>query len=172
MPPSPSLPPLAGPDFYCADCAFDYASTCVADCREILARLPELVGNAARALDDAALRQRPAQQVWSTMEYVCHLRDVYASYTIRLYRTRTENRPAMEPMLNDLRALRFHYNELSLPGVLEQLTANVAGFLDEIARVRDWQRSATRCPEEERDALWMVRQATHEGLHHLRDITG
>jgi hypothetical protein len=167
----PTLAPLAEADFHCPDCAFDYASTTVATCREILAALPERIGTIARALDDQALRHRPSQQVWSTLEYVCHLRDVYATYTIRLYRIRTEDRPALEPMLNDLRALRFHYNELSLPGVLEALAANLAGFLDEIGRVRDWQRTATRCPDEERDALWMVRQATHEGLHHLLDIS-
>lgn len=47
---------------------------------------------------------------------------------------------------------------------------NVAGFLDEVARTSDWDRLANRLPTEVRTARWLVRQAAHEGMHHLRDI--
>jgi hypothetical protein len=118
------------------------------------------------------MRRRPDAGVWSVTEYVCHLRDVYAVYTIRLHRTRTEDRPVLEPMLNDLRVRRFRYNELVATAVLEELQANVAGLCDEIARVAPagWRRVAARLPGEERTALWLVRQAVHEGRHHLDDI--
>lgn len=100
------------------------------------------------------------------------MRDVYASYTIRLHRTRTEDRPALEPMLNDLRARRFRYNERDVVPILDELDATAAGFCEEIARTgpQDWDRVATRLPGEQRSARWLVRQAMHEGLHHLADI--
>ena len=48
----------------------------------------------------------------------------------------------------------------------------VAGFLDEVERTPAdaWDRTATRQPHEIRTARWLVRQAMHEGVHHIRDI--
>jgi hypothetical protein len=124
-------------------------------------------------IPDARIRQRPDDTTWSVLEYICHLRDVYAVYTIRLYRVRVEDSPTLEPMFNDLRAARFRYNSRDPVPILEELADNVAGLTDEVARFSDheWQRVATRLPGEERTALWMLRQATHEGMHHLLDIT-
>jgi hypothetical protein len=106
------------------------------------------------------------------LEYLCHLRDVYATSTIRLHRVRTEDSPVLEPMLNDLRARRFRYGERDPVAVLDELGAAVAGFLDETRRVTgpDWDRTATRLPGERRTARWLVRHAAHEGVHHLRDV--
>ncbi|MEO9199860.1 MAG: DinB family protein [Antricoccus sp.] len=120
----------------------------------------------------AARRMRPASERWSVIEYVCHLRDVYATYTIRLHRARTEDRPVLEPMLNDLRARRFRYNERDVDAVLDELEAAAAGFCDEVARNRpdQWDRLVSRLPGEDRTARWLVRQAMHEGQHHLADI--
>jgi hypothetical protein len=106
------------------------------------------------------------------LEYLCHLRDVYAVYTIRLYRTRTEDRPSLEPMLNDLRVVRFRYNDRDVAPMLAELGDNARGLIDEAAKFSDeeWDRLATRLPGEERGARWILRQAMHEGTHHVRDI--
>jgi len=47
-----------------------------------------------------------------------------------------------------------------------------AGCSDEIAKFRaeHWDRVVTRLPGEHRTARWLVRQAAHEGRHHLGDI--
>jgi DinB superfamily len=112
------------------------------------------------------------QESGSVIEYVCHLRDVYITYTIRLHRTRTEDRPTLEPMFNDLRARRFRYNERDVETVIDELASATAGFCDEVAcnSGDDWDRTASRLPGEQRTALWLVRQAMHEGVHHLGDI--
>jgi hypothetical protein len=125
-----------------------------------------------REIPDPQLRRRPDPETWSVLEYVCHLRDVYAATAIRLYRTRTEDRPALEPVFNDLRTARFHYNNRHLAAVLDELADNVGGLRAEVDRVPDggWDREATRRPDELRTARWLVRQAMHEGTHHLRDI--
>ena len=49
---------------------------------------------------------------------------------------------------------------------------HTARMRDEISRVAasDWARTANRLPGEERTARWLVRQAMHEGVHHLGDI--
>ncbi|EFG76274.1 hypothetical protein HMPREF0591_3817 [Mycobacterium parascrofulaceum ATCC BAA-614] len=173
MAPMPaSLPPLAGEDHVCVACGMSYPDTRIDDAVGVIAGLPDAVRAAVSAIPPGARRMRPGPEVWSVAEYLCHLRDVYVSFTIRLYRVRTEHRPALEPMFNDLRARRFRYNDCDIDATLGELAAAAAGFRDEIARVKDhdWDRTATRLPGEERTARWLVRQAMHEGVHHLGDI--
>jgi hypothetical protein len=165
------LPPLAGEDHVCDGCPFAYADYDVDRAVSTIAEIPGQARELFASLDeDAVRRRRPGS--WSAVEYLCHLRDVYATFTIRLHRARTEDDPALEPMLNDLRARRFGYQDAAVEPALDQLQAYVAGFLAEVARVSpgDWGRRVHRLPDENRSALWLVRQAAHEGVHHLRDI--
>lgn len=168
------LPPLPAEDDTCADCELSYPEITTAHAHSVIAELPARVRDAVTATPSEAYRQRPSAGVWSVAEYVCHLRDVYVIYTIRLHRTRTEDRPVLEPMLNNLRARRFRYNECDLRAVLDQLAVSAAGFCEEIEHTETtgWERTATRLPGEERTARWLVRQAMHEGVHHLADIRG
>lgn len=167
------IPPFPEEDHACHECGVDYRATDVAAALGALRALMRPVRQLVVSVSDRELRRRPAEGTWSMIEYLCHLRDVYAVYTIRLYRTRVEERPVLEPMLNDLRAARFRYNNRRVEPVLEELEANLEGFFDEVDRVRDegWDRVALRRPDEVRTARWMVRQAMHEGVHHLRDLS-
>jgi hypothetical protein len=166
------LPPPVGEDHVCRDCAMSYAQLEVDAAVVHIETLPESVRAAVGAVPPQLLRHRPGPGVWSVVEYVCHLRDVYITSTIRLHRARTEDRPTVEPMLNDLRARRFHYNDADVHAVLDQLTATARGCREEISRFRlvDWRRPVIRMPGEERTSRWLVRQAAHEGQHHLGDI--
>ena len=165
------LPPLAGEEHVCESCPFSFAAYDVDRAAAVVAAVPAQARRLFGSLDDAALR-RHEDGVWSAVEYLCHLRDVYQAFTIRLHRARTEDDPALEPMLNDLRARRFGYRDAAVEPVLDELQAYVTGFLAEVARVGpdDWARPVRRLPDERRTALWLVRQAAHEGVHHLRDI--
>lgn len=166
------LPPLAAEDHVCDVCGLVYSEITVTDAVNVITALPGVIREAVSAIPPEARRVRPAEQVWSVAEYLCHLRDVYIAFTIRLHRVRTEHRPAIEPMFNDLRARRFRYNECDFEATLGELAAAVAGFCEQVARTegRDWDRIATRLPGEDRTARWLVRQAMHEGVHHLGDI--
>ena len=75
-------------------------------------------------------------------------------------------------MFNDLRSKRFRYNDSDLNAVLDELSATATGFCEEIDHTGpdDWDRLVARLPTEERTARWLVRQAMHEGKHHLNDI--
>ena len=164
--------PLAGEDHVRWDCRLSYRRVPVERAVEAVRSVPAAARDAVAAVPAGARRERPGADAWSVVEYVCHLRDVYAAYTIRLHRARTEDRPALEPMLNDLRARRFRYDERDVGAVLDELAAAAIGFCEEAARVRpgEWDRVVTRLPGEERTARWLARQAMHEGRHHLRDV--
>ena len=166
-----AINPLPGEDHECGECGFTYAQLGAPEALSIVRAVPDRARSTALLAADP--RRRPEPDVWSALELVCHLRDVYVTSTIRLHRVRTEDDPALEPMLNDLRTRRFRHNELDLLAVLAELALVVDGFGDEVARVKDdgWTRTATRLPGERRTALWFVRNAAHEGVHHIRDIT-
>lgn len=166
------VPPLVAEEYSCADCRLDYRQISVDHAVEVIRALPGRVRAAVAAVPVEERRQRPNPRSWSVTEYLCHLRDVYTSYTIRLHRARIEDQPVLEPMLGDLRARRFRYNERDADGVLLELAVTVAGFCEEVAHTApdDWCRTVTRLPGEERTAPWLVRQAMHEGEHHLHDI--
>jgi hypothetical protein len=167
-----SLPPLAAEDHVCDVCSVVYLKTGIDDAVGVIAGLPGAVRGAVGAIPPEMRRLRPSPGVWSVAEYLCHLRDVYVSFTIRLHRVRTELQPALEPMFNDLRARRFRYNDCDIDATLDELAAAAAGFCDEVAGTgeHDWDRVASRLPGEQRTARWLVRQAMHEGVHHLSDI--
>ncbi|NYJ76217.1 DinB family protein [Allobranchiibius huperziae] len=167
-----TLPPLAGEDFTCERCGLSYPQVSLDRAVALIAGVPDLVRRAVAPLSPEARRRRSGPGLWSVTEYVCHLRDVYAAYTIRLHRARTEDEPVLEPMLNDLRARRFRYNDLDVDAVIAELQATATGFREEVARTgpEHWDRRITRLPGESRTALWLVRQAAHEGQHHLEDI--
>ena len=167
-----SVPPLAAEDHACGPCSIRYPDLGVAEARELVTALPDRARAAVRAVPAERWQRRPPSGGWSALEYACHLRDVHVVYTIRLHRARTENRPVLEPMLNDLRARRFRYNEHDMTAVLRELELVAAGLGDEADRFDDgdWDRVATRLPGEERTARWLLRQAAHEGIHHVRDI--
>lgn len=128
------LPPLAAEDHACDVCALVYPQIRIDDAVNVIAGLPGAVREAVSAIPPGMRRARPGPDVWSVSEYVCHLRDVYVTFTIRLHRIRTEHRPALEPMFNDLRARRFRYNDCDLAATLDELAAAAAGFRDEVAR--------------------------------------
>lgn len=166
------LPPLAAEDHRCETCDMSYPGLSVEDAGRVLAGVPGRVRAVLHGVPDDRLRRRPDADTWSIAEYACHLRDVYMSFTIRLYRVRTEDGPSLEPMFNELRPRRFRYNDADVAAVLDELEAYLAGFRDEIARVPAdaWDRVGSRLPGEVRTARWLVRQATHEGVHHIADM--
>jgi hypothetical protein len=140
---------------------------------DLISGIPSRARAIIATMPPGRLRVRPAAGVWSVTEYACHLRDVYITSTIRLHRARAEDQPVLEPMLNDLRAKRFRYNDVSIDAVLDELASAVNGCIEEVGRFSqaDWQRLVTRLPGEDRTARWLIRHAAHEGVHHVADIT-
>lgn len=172
MPSRRDLPPLAEEDHRCAACGLDYPAVATAQAVDTVAGLPDRYRAALDMVPADDRGVRPDADVWSVAEYVCHVRDVFVAFTIRLYRVRVEDEPAVEPLFNDLRAARFGYARRDLGAVLDELADDVDGFLAEVSRVAPdgWDRVCTRLAHERRTARWLVRQALHEGVHHLADV--
>jgi hypothetical protein len=165
-----AVPPLAAEDFACIDCGFAFPECDVADVASRLRELTAQIRTFVVRVGRDRLSATPPGATWTGVEYVCHIRDVFEASTIRLFRTRTEDRPQLEPLYNDLRAVRFRYADADPMPVLDEIDAAAAGCCDEVARVADWDRKFTRLPGEERTARWLARAAVHEATHHLLDL--
>jgi hypothetical protein len=157
----------------CDECGYDYAALP----RPALA--PAIVLGAAQhaarltAAPDG-LRHRPAPDVWSPLEYACHVRDVLVVQRARLLRTQAEDQPTFPPMDRERRVVEDAYNEQEPARVAGELCsaaaalADVLGSLDEAA----WARTGVyNFPAPSvRDVDWIARHTLHEVTHHLMDV--
>lgn len=163
----------------CAHCGFVYAEvTAEALPARLTAFGPRVRASlwpAMRPADwPARLRQRPEADVWSALEYACHLRDVFLAQRERVYLTLVEDRPVMVPMYRDQRVTLACYNAQDPEQVLDQL-AMAAQLIGQAFAALDATQLARACvynfPQTaERSLLWVGQHVVHEGEHHLRDM--
>jgi hypothetical protein len=167
------LPPLFEEDHSCPTCRLAYADLGVDRCLVLVGESTTALADLLPGLAEEALRRRPRPGVWSPVEYACHVRDVLLTFAVRIHRGVREDRPVLDPMYADWRTERFGYAATRLDVLLVELASAAHGFADEVRAVPDdaWDRPVVRRPEEERTVRWLVRQAAHECVHHLADVT-
>jgi hypothetical protein len=160
----------------CQECGFDYEALDRAEIPTALRSFPKryrapltrfLPGEGG----DALVRQRPAPEVWSALEYAAHVRDVFANYDRWIAQCLTQERPVMEGPGPDELAAEGRYNEDDPAAVADALATNAERLAATVAAVPadGWDRAGFRRGEE-RSVLLMGRRAVHEGGHHLLDI--
>jgi hypothetical protein len=158
----------------CEGCGFEYGALAP---RDVPVRLRALaVGfDALLAGDDQALRERPAPEEWSALEYACHVRDVLLTMRERVILALWQPTPSFAPMGRDERVAFDRYAEQSPADVARQLgdAAAMLAFLLDGLDDEQWARTCTYnypAPEE-RDVGWLAVHAVHEGEHHLADAS-
>ncbi|MQA03640.1 MAG: DinB family protein [Streptosporangiales bacterium] len=158
----------------CAECGFRYADLPVARIADVMGSFGARYAERLSGVDESHLRRRPAPQVWSALEYACHVRDVLLVQRDRALCALVEDRPDFPRMHRDERVLLAGYADETPGDVLGQLA--MAGQL--IARVfrgltaEQFARLLVyNYPEPaEHDVAWLGRHAVHEGEHHLGDV--
>lgn len=160
----------------CAECGFDYESLGPADVpaaiRSFATRYRAPLSRFLPGEDgDSLVRQRPAPEVWSALEYAAHVRDVFASYDGWVHLCLAGDRPVLEGPGPDALAEQRRYNEDDPVAVADALAANAERLATTFETVPDdgWDRVGLR-RDEERSVRFTARRAVHEGSHHLLDI--
>jgi hypothetical protein len=157
---------------HCGECGFTYAEV---SAEAIPGRLREAGPRFAAAL--AAVtgpRLRPEPDVWSPLEYVCHVRDVLRVQGERVALALAADEPEFAPMGREERVVADAYNDQEPRVVLAEL----AGAAEELARdfgaltPAQWARTGVyNWPvAESRTLLWLGRHTVHEVEHHLMDV--
>jgi hypothetical protein len=158
----------------CDECGYDYNE---AARDEVAPRIRAFGPRYAEALAGRTapeLRARPVSDVWSPLEYACHIRDVFRAQTGRIALTLEQDTPEYQTMRRDARVTEERYNEQDPPTVLDE----VAAAADELASAFEaldaagWQRTGIYSypTREVRTLEWIGRHTIHEGEHHLLDL--
>jgi S-DNA-T family DNA segregation ATPase FtsK/SpoIIIE len=158
----------------CEQCGYDYASLDRAELPGALWSGAAAVAERLGALDDEAVRRRPEPEVWSPLEYACHVRLVMQVQRARVALALREDQPYFTPMGRDARAVEDRYNEQD-PA---EVAAGLHDDADELARAfealdeREWGRTGiyTFPVEEVRSLDWVARHTVHELVHHRGDM--
>ena len=94
----------------CSQCGFTYSIGRAEITPWMRSDARAFVDKLAR-FDDAAVRKRPAPDVWSPLEYACHVRDMLGVQTERVQLAQREIDPVFVPMGRDERVVEDRYNE-------------------------------------------------------------
>jgi hypothetical protein len=170
-------------DGVCDECGFDYDGVADAEVSDKLRsfgrryRAPLTRGLRGESLDDL-VRTRPAPEVWSALEYACHVRDVFDSQRQRIDQALVEDVPTFVRMGDgrgrEQMAIDDRYNDQDPTTVADQLAANAEVLAATCESLTDeqWLRTGIyNFPEPtERDMRGLARHTIHEGHHHLLDI--
>jgi hypothetical protein len=154
----------------CTECGFDASQTKAED-------VPGLVrDNAARwrkALDKGLIAPgRPNDSTWSTLEYACHVRDVYRIYYERLGLMLDEDDPLFENWDQDASAVDERYDEQEPRTVIAELldaAELLATRLEGVSR-EQWGRPGRRSDGASFRVATIARYMAHDPIHHLWDV--
>ena len=163
----------SGSPFTCSECGYSYDVD--------RAEIAPWMRSAARAFvdrfqafDGTSVRGRPEPDVWSPLEYACHVRDVLRVNHARIELAQREYEPVFAPMRRDERVVEDGYNEQDpqhvgreLVGAAEAFAASLDGFDDD-----GWQRRGVyNYPTPQlRTVEWIGIHTVHELVHHRNDI--
>jgi DinB superfamily len=153
----------------CPECGFDVRSypkeTTGRQIRVNASRWPELLAH-------SSVRQRPAENVWSGLEYACHVRDVYGLYDRRLVMMLEQDDPLYPNWDQDETAVAERYDEQDPDRVATELVeaANrLAGRFDALSP-DEWQRTGTRSDGARFTVETFARYLLHDPVHHVNDV--
>lgn len=155
------------------ECGFEYdlslAPTAAAAIRDTAAELADVLGH-----DAADLRPRRRADIWSPLEYGCHVRDVLLVQRERVLAARRMDRPSFDPMGRDERVDHDGYAEQEPSDVARQLTDAAEMFANVLERLPSTDLDRTvmyNYPRpSERSLRWVGVHTLHEVRHHLMDI--
>ena len=152
----------------CSECGYDAAAvepTAVG--ARVRASLP--LWQQALTRPDAGVRPDP--QVWSALEYGCHLRDVVRLFDERLRLILAQDDPQFADWNPDTAALEGRYGEQDPAAVARSLSSAGHALADRFDAVPDdaWARPGRRSDGAAFTVGSLGRYFLHEVEHHLHD---
>ena len=142
------------------------------------AAVPETLRNSVERWTTVLARpdvaERPAPQVWSPLEYGCHVRDVCRVFRERLLLMLRSDDPEFDNWDQDATALESRYWE-SAPKKVSHELASAAGAMAEVLETvsgDEWQRTGRRSNGSVFTVETLAWYFLHDDLHHLHDVQG
>jgi hypothetical protein len=119
-------------------------------------------------------RTRPRPDVWSPLEYGCHVRDVYGRFDERLRLMLETDDPHYPDWNQNQTALDDRYDQQDPDTVAVELAAAGEALAGRFATVSGpaWQRTGNRSDGARFTVESFARYFIHDPVHHLYDVTG
>lgn len=153
----------------CPECGFD-ATAVAAD------ELPELIHANTRGwydvLDRRDVSVRPHPEVWSVLEYGCHVRDVHLLFAERLRLMLGQDDPLFANWDQDETAIEKAYDRQRADEVIVELVEAAADVAAVYAGVQgqEWQCEGRRSNGSVFTVASLGRYHLHDVVHHLWDV--
>lgn len=139
-------------------------------------RVGEMIRDNAAAwptiLARADVRVRPRDDLWSPLEYACHVRDVFRICDGRLALMLAEDDPTFPNWDQDVTAADDDYAAQDPARVAEEIAEAAARFADRYDTVSadQWSRPALRSDGSRFTVDSFARYVIHDPMHHLVDV--
>ncbi len=153
----------------CPECGFDAGSFD-----------PATMSSAVRAnaaewlavLADPRVRDRPAPDIWSALEYSCHIRDVFVLFNERLRLMLENDNPTYQNWDQDATAVSERYGDQDPADVIPALAHAAGELADRFATVSgdQWSRRGTRSDGAKFTVHSFAHYLIHDPVHHLHDV--
>jgi len=153
----------------CADCGFTPQPV-----EQTGARLRATLPAWEQALRRPDASTRPGPQIWSPVEYACHVRDTCELFGQRLELMLSQDDPVFENWDQDVTAIEDDYFHQDPSHVLEELTreatATAAAF--DAVRRDQWDRPGRRSNGSVFTIATFAVYFLHDVEHHVWDVSG
>lgn len=155
----------------CHECGFDVGTV---SGRQVAARLRANAVRWSAVLHRSDVRARPEPQVWSPLEYGCHVRDVCRVFETRVNLMRLQVDPAFENWDQDATAVADDYGAQDPSAVSAELSAaaEVAAAAFDTVTDGDWERTGRRSNGSVFTIETLGQYILHDVAHHLHDVRG
>jgi hypothetical protein len=164
------------PGWTCAECGFVFDDFDPHSVTESIAKTGKRMrAPLTRGMKDedllALLRTRPEPDLWSALEYACHVRDALDINVERVNATLEPDPPEFQAFGRDEAVVARKYNEQDPAIVADEIDAAATSLSAVFAGVPDdaWERYWVR-GDMKFSIDWMARNVQHEVDHHLLDI--
>ncbi len=154
----------------CPECGFDASAFPREEVGEMLRANAATWQNLLSRGEVVALR--PRDDVWSALEYGCHVRDVFRIFDERLRRILDEDGPEFASWDQDATAVEDRYGEQSASQVAAELLAAAQALASRFDRVEgeQWQRTGERSDGARFTTESFARYLIHDPVHHVDDV--
>ena len=153
----------------CPECHFDTRNFAREDTGKLIRE------NAAQwrdVLTTPDVGRRPTDNVWSALEYACHMRDVFGLYYERLEMMLEQEDPEFPNWDQDATAVEQRYSEQDPGVVLKELGVaadRLAARFDTVTGDQ-WNRTGARSDGARFTIESFARYLIHDPIHHLHDV--
>lgn len=154
----------------CPECGFD-ASTCQP--ADVPGLIRENVAAWSRMLAEGSIRAgRQRAGAWSSLEYACHVRDVYRRYRERVLLMVGEDDPLFPNWDQDASAVADRYDGQDPARVVDELGAAAEALARTLEQLDApaWERPGRRSDGASFTVATLARYMVHDPIHHVEDV--